>query len=102
MTTETQTPAGFSKRTIIAGIVIIVILVTIPLFTIRNADFGGTDDLASTTIGTIAPDYNAEWITNWWKPASETESALFALQAAVGGILIGYAVGYWKGRNSVD
>lgn len=99
---DTQIPAGFSKKTIIAGIVLIIILVTIPLFTIRNADFGGTDDLASATIETIAPDYNTGWITNWWKPASETESALFALQATVGGILIGYAAGYWRGRNRVD
>ncbi len=102
MTADIKTPTGFSKRTIIAGIVLIVILVTIPLLTIRDADFGGTDDLASATIETIAPDYNTEWITNWWKPASETESALFALQAAVGGILIGYAAGYWKGRNRAD
>ncbi len=102
MTVNTQKPAGFSKKTIIAGIALIVILVTIPLFTIRNADFGGTDNIASETIETLAPNYNYKWITNWWTPTSETESALFALQAAAGGILIGYAAGYWKGRNHAD
>ncbi len=103
MTTNVQKPATFNKKTYLIGTIIILILVAMPLLTIHNADFGGTDDLASETIETLAPNYNYEWISNWWEPASETESALFALQAATGGILIGYAMGYWKGRkNRVD
>ncbi len=100
MTTDTPKPVKFSKKVYFIGTILILILVAMPLLTVRNADFGGTDDLASETIETLAPDYNYKWISNWWKPESETESALFALQATAGGLLIGYAAGYWKGRKN--
>jgi len=100
MAADTRKSVKFSKKVYLIGTVLILILVTMPLLTVHNADFGGTDDLASETIETLAPDYNYKWISNWWKPASETESALFALQATAGGLLIGYAAGYWKGRKN--
>ena len=34
--------------------------------------------------------------------SGEIESLLFAVQAAIGAIIIGYAVGYWKGQKKVE
>jgi cobalt/nickel transport protein len=36
-------------------------------------------------------------VWQWVPPGAEIESGLFALQAAVGGICVGWVFGYWKG-----
>ena len=35
-------------------------------------------------------------------PSGEIESLLFALQAAIGAIIIGYAFGYWRGQSKEE
>jgi cobalt/nickel transport protein len=100
MATQIQKqPKKFNATVVVVGIIVIVLLLALPLLLAHGSEFGGTDDLASNTITTLAPDYNSGWITNWWEPAGETESALFALQAAAGGILIGYFFGYLHGKK---
>ena len=91
----------FSLPVMIAGIALIILLSAIPLVLIQDSEFGGSDGAGSEVVEQIAPEYNSEWTTNWWEPpGGETESMLFALQAAAGGILIGYFFGYLRGRNS--
>jgi cobalt/nickel transport protein len=101
MTTPAQTqPKRYNTWVIIGGIVAIVVLMAMPLIIITDSEFGGSDGAGSEAIEAIAPAYNAEWTTNWWEPpGGETESALFALQATVGGILIGYFFGFLHGRK---
>ena len=104
MATQAQNkPKRYGAGVIIAAILIILLLITIPLFIIKDSNFGGSDGAGSDAIATIAPDYDSGWTTNWWSPpGGETESALFALQAAVGGILIGYVFGYLRGRKKTE
>ncbi|MEG3055330.1 MAG: energy-coupling factor ABC transporter substrate-binding protein [Methanoculleus sp.] len=55
----------------------------------------GADDAAADLIE--ASGYEP-WIDPLWEPPSgEIESLLFALQAAIGAITIGYVFGYWQG-----
>ncbi|MCB0213371.1 MAG: energy-coupling factor ABC transporter substrate-binding protein [Anaerolineae bacterium] len=96
-------PKRLGTGAIILGIIAIIILMTIPLFLVPDSQFGGSDNAGSEAIAAIAPDYNSEWITNIWAPpGGETESMLFALQATVGGILIGYLFGYLRGRKTAQ
>ncbi|MCB0191090.1 MAG: energy-coupling factor ABC transporter substrate-binding protein [Anaerolineae bacterium] len=96
-------PKRLGTGVIVLGIIAIVLLMTIPLFLVPDSEFGGSDGAGSEAIATIAPDYNSEWITNFWAPpGGETESMLFALQATVGGILIGYLFGYLRGRKTAQ
>ena len=91
----------FGTGTIVAGVLTIVLLMVIPLITINDSEFAGADGRGSEVVAEIAPDYDSEWVTNIWEPpGGETESMLFALQATVGGLLIGYTFGYLRGRNS--
>ena len=100
MSTQAQQPKKYSTWVIIIGILAIIVLMAIPLIMIQDSEFGGSDGAGSAAVAAIAPEYNAEWVTNWWTPpGSETESMLFALQATVGGILIGYFFGYIRGRK---
>ena len=90
----------FGLWSILLGITAIIVLVAIPLIIVRDGSFSGSDNLGAETITLMAPEYDSGWITNWWAPPStETESALFALQAAFGGVLIGYFFGYMHGRK---
>lgn len=100
-TNATNKPKRFSWGIYLLGIVVIILLATVPLLLVQGSEFGGADGLGAETITQIAPDYNFEWATNWWTPpGGETESALFALQAAFGGILIGYFFGYLRGKKA--
>ncbi|WP_238653188.1 energy-coupling factor ABC transporter substrate-binding protein [Paenibacillus piscarius] len=75
----------------------VVLLVVLPLLLV-NGEFGGADDAAEGVITELNPDYKP-----WFKPLTElpgeTESMLFALQAAIGAGVIGYTVGLLKGRQ---
>ncbi|WP_287382543.1 energy-coupling factor ABC transporter substrate-binding protein [Methanobacterium sp.] len=58
--------------------------------------FGGADDAASTVIEETGYE---PWFSSIWEPPSgEIESLLFALQAAIGAIIIGYILGYFNGQ----
>jgi cobalt/nickel transport protein len=65
-----------------------------------NAEFAGSDDVGSSQIAKITGISEEEFhplIGQWIPPSGEIESALFALQAALGGIVVGWVFGYWKG-----
>lgn len=58
--------------------------------------FTGADDQGSEAIESTG--YHP-WFTSIWEPPSgEIESLLFALQAAIGAIIIGYVLGYYNGQ----
>ena len=57
--------------------------------------WGGADSNAADLIE--ASGYEP-WVEPFWEPPSgEIESLLFALQATIGAIVIGYIFGYWQG-----
>ncbi len=61
--------------------------------------WGGADGEAA---GLIEASGYEPWIEPFWEPPSgEIESLLFALQAAIGAVIIGYIFGYWQaGRKA--
>lgn len=79
-------------------LLIVVALGIAPLLMLKDAEFGGADGLAEEEIVNIQPDYEP-WFSPLMEPASgEIESLLFALQAAIGAGVIGFGVGYFKGK----
>ena len=61
--------------------------------------FAGTDSVATSTIQESNPDYEP-WFQPFFQPESgEVESGLFALQAAIGGTVLGFAIGALWGRR---
>ena len=60
--------------------------------------FSGTDDVASGIVEKTG--YEPKPIILWEPPSGEIESLLFAVQAVIGGIILGYFVGYWQGQAS--
>ncbi len=79
------------KKTII--LLCLTVLITVcPLIFLKNSDFGGADGKAETVITDIDSDYTP-WFSSIFEPSGETESMLFALQAAIGGGIIGFGFG---------
>ena len=67
-----------------------------------DAEFAGSDTLGSSKIAELTGIPEEEFkplVPQWTPPSGEIESALFALQAAVGGIVLGWVLGYWKGQK---
>ncbi|HRA76199.1 MAG TPA: energy-coupling factor ABC transporter substrate-binding protein [Propionicimonas sp.] len=61
--------------------------------------FAGTDAAATAQIQAANPGYQP-WFTPFFQPQSgEIESGLFALQAAIGGCVLGFAIGALWGRR---
>jgi cobalt/nickel transport protein len=68
-----------------------------------NSEYGGADDKPEGVIGEItggAYEPIAEPI--WEPPSGEIESLLFALQAAIGAIIIGYFFGYYRAKSRFE
>lgn len=61
-------------------------------------NWGGADGAATERIRGTAPDYEPWFSPLWTPPSGEVESLLFALQAAIGGLGIGYYLGRTRGR----
>ncbi|KRE48696.1 energy-coupling factor ABC transporter substrate-binding protein [Paenibacillus sp. Soil724D2] len=79
-------------------LIAVVLLAVLPLI-FAKGEFGGSDDAAEQLIQSIEPSYTP-WFSSLFELPAETESMLFALQAAIGAGFIGYAFGYFKGKTS--
>lgn len=86
---------NFKNIWILAAVVLLAVL---PLLFV-NGDFGGADGAAEEMIAELAPSYKP-WIEPLLQPPAETESMLFALQAAVGAGFIGYTIGWLRGKSA--
>jgi len=92
-----------SSRTLGSGTVwlllgIVVLLAVVPLFLHPESEFGGADGQAEEVIAAINPDVEPWFAPLIEPPGGETESLLFALQAAVGAGFIGYFLGLKRGE----
>ncbi len=59
----------------------------------------GADEKAVEEIAKIKPDYQPWFNPIWEPPSGEIESLLFSLQAAIGALIIGYILGYYRGKS---
>ena len=60
-------------------------------------EWGGADGEAEGVIADLTGGAYRPWIDPVWEPPSgEIESLFFSLQAAVGGLVIGYFLGYYR------
>lgn len=79
-------------------LVVMIALFVAPLVIAPNAEYGGADGAAEDLISETGYE---PWFESIWEPPSgEIESLLFATQAAIGAIIIGYFVGYEKGKRT--
>ena len=84
---------------VILALVAIIAITPLVIYNGQGEDqgyFGGADDAAGPVIEETGYQ---PWFSSIWEPPSgEIESLLFALQAAIGAIIIGYVLGYYHGQ----
>lgn len=95
---ENKNGKNIFKKNIILLLIVFVIGI-FPLLTIKDSEFGGADGKAEELIMEINPEYEPWFESLIELPGGETESLLFALQAAIGAGIIGYVLGYLKGEK---
>ncbi len=89
-----------SHRLITALLVVtVVLLIALPLAVHGDSAFVGTDDAARKAVVEIDPAARPWFQPLWSPPGGEVESFLFALQAALGGGVIGYYFGFQRGKR---
>lgn len=91
------------KTTPILAVLLVISFFSLLALTtiVPDAEWGGADGQGMELI-TQSLDYEP-WVNPIWEPPSgEIESLLFALQAAIGSVIIGYYFGMLKGRKESE
>lgn len=77
----------------------VIALAILPMIVVKDAEFGGADGEAEEAITEIATDYEPWFHAVWEPPSGEIESLLFVLQGVIGALIIGYFIGYTRGKH---
>lgn len=82
-------------------LVLVVIIAIVPLVMYSGIGtekgyFGGSDDAVSKVIENTGYE---PWYSSFWEiPSPEIEGLLFAIQSAIGALILGYFFGYWRAQ----
>ena len=96
---------SFKYRLEILAILAILGFCALFLYTssiMSDAEFAGSDTIGSSKVAEITGRSEEGFrplIWQWTPPSGEIEAGIFALQAAIGGIMVGWVFGYWKGQK---
>lgn len=93
------------KKTVIVLLILVAVIVIVPLFALKGAEFGGSDDAGSVMIEQV----QGKEYTPWFTPVLETlidgelpgevESLLFCLQTGIGVGIIAFFMGRFVERK---
>lgn len=76
-------------------LVVVIILFSIPF--IHGGKFESVDVSGGSALEEIGVK---PWFTPIWEPPTkEVETGLFAIQAAIGALIVGYFLGYYTGKQ---
>jgi cobalt/nickel transport protein len=97
------------KRTVVITLIFIVlIIILVPIFLLKGAEFGGSDEAGSQMINEVT---NKEHIP-WFKPIlekylggeipGEMETLFFCIQTGIGVGILAFCFGYLVARKKYD
>lgn len=96
-----------TKKTVVTLLIIAVLIAVIPLFTLKGAEFGGSDDAGSKVVSEITGTEYEPWFTpvmETWiggELPGEIESLLFCIQTGIGVGVIAFLMGRLVERNKI-
>lgn len=93
-----------NTKTTLILLVLVLAIILIPLFALKGAEFGGSDDAGSQKIEEISGDYEP-WFTPVFETAlngeipGEIESLLFCVQTGIGVGIVAFLMGRFVERK---
>jgi cobalt/nickel transport protein len=79
------------------GVIVLFIAAFAYVSSTQNHEWRGADSQAEGVISDLTGGTYIPWFQSiYTPPSSEIESLLFALQAAIGSLIIGYFLGYYR------
>lgn len=94
-----------SKKTVFILIVLVLVISIFPLFALKGAEFGGSDDAGSEIVAEIKGEDYEPWFTPVMEELiggeipGEIESLLFCVQTGIGVAIVAYVFGYLVARK---
>ena len=94
-----------NTKTVIILLVIAVLIAIVPLFALRNAEFGGSDDAGSQMISEIQGEEYEPWFTPVLENVlggelpGEVETMIFCVQTGIGGGIVAFVLGRYVERR---
>lgn len=94
-----------NKKIVLISLIVVVLLALGPLFALKGAEFGGSDDAGSTKVQEITGEEYEPWFTPILEQLiggelpGEVESLFFCLQTALGVGVLAYGFGYLVARK---
>ena len=94
-----------NKKIFLVSIILVVLLAFVPLFALKGASFGGSDDAGSVKVEEITGESYEPWFTPVLEQMiggelpGEVESLFFCLQTALGVGVLAYGFGYLVARK---
>lgn len=88
-----------NTKSVIILLVIVALLAIVPLFALKGAEFGGSDDAGSQMISEIRGEEYEPWFTPVLESAlggeipGEIESLIFCLQTGIGVGIVAFVMG---------
>lgn len=96
-----------NKKTVIILLIVAALIAIVPLFALKGAEFGGSDDAGSQMIEEIHGEYEP-----WFTPVLETmlggelpgevESLIFCLQTGIGVGILAFFMGRFVERKKLQ
>ncbi len=93
-----------NTKTVIILLILVVVIAIVPLFALKGAEFGGSDDAGSVMVEEISGEYEP-----WFTPVLETiiggelpgeiESLIFCIQTGIGVGVIAFFMGRFVERK---
>jgi len=93
-----------NKKIVIVLIIVVLLIAIVPLFVLKGAEFGGSDDAGSQVVEEIEGEYEP-----WAMPVlekiigqeipGEVESLIFCIQTGIGVGILAYCFGYLAARK---
>lgn len=97
-----------NKKKVIILLVIAALIAIIPLFTLKGAEFGGSDDAGSKVVSEVTGSEYKPWFTpvmETWiggELPGEIESLLFCVQTGIGVGILAFFMGRFVERTKQE
>lgn len=94
-----------NKKTVIILLILALLIAIVPLFALKGAEFGGSDDAGSQMISEITGDEYKPWFTPVIETlidgelSGEVESLLFCVQTGIGVGILAFYMGKFVERK---